>query len=515
MPKSPISVLILYTLPRTSSQGGFVESEAGVLAEVDAVSTALKRHRIPFRSVGVKELMDVPIVLGGADESVVFNLVEGFQQRPEDFNHVPALVRSFGKVCTGNDTPGMVLSLDKWHSKALLQAAGLPCPKAVRIEPGQRLQWTEFFTGPYIVKPTCSDASEGIDNASLVSTGGKKLLSAIQRIHTALKQPAIVEQYIEGRELNISVLWRKNDPLVLPLAEIEFQGYDKDRPRIVGYEAKWLQDSFEYTHTVRVIPAPLPKRVADTIRQMAIAACQTLGCLDYCRVDIRLDKRLNPYILEVNANPDIAPDAGLAAALQAAGIRYDQFIKLTIENALARRPKHGRSKKKEVRRKKAEGGAIRWCEKHDREAVVALLAGTRFFRADEMVIAKEVLDEGIKAGPGGHYQSYVIETAGRVTGWVCFGPTPCTIGSYDIYWIAVDQDLHGQGLGRKLMDFAEADIAAHGGRLSVAETSGRPIYESTRAFYERLGYFQAACIADFYGPGDDKVIFTKVLSPSL
>jgi len=511
MPQHPLSVLVLYTLPRTSAQGGFVESEAGVLAEVDAISTALKTLQIPFRSIGVRELTDVPVVLGGADESVVFNLVEGFQRRPEDFNHVPALVRSFGKACTGNDTPGMVLSLDKWHSKALLQAAGLPCPMAVQVERDQRLPRADLFRGPYIVKPTCSDASEGIDNASLVSTGGKKLLSAIQRIHASLKQPAIVEQYIEGRELNISVLWRKKKPLVLPLAEIEFQGFDKDRPRIVGYEAKWLQDSFEYTHTVRVIPAPLPKRVADKIRQMAVAACRTLGCLDYCRVDFRLDKQLNPYILEVNANPDISPDAGLAAALQAAGIRYEQFVKLTIDNALARLP--GKVKTS-VKRKAHKAGdlAVRWCEKQDREAVVALLAGTRFFRPDEMVIAKEVLDEGIKAGPGGHYQSYVIETSGRIGGWVCFGPTPCTISSYDVYWIAVDKDLHGQGLGRRLMDFAEADIAARGGRLSVVETSSRPAYEPTRAFYERLGYSQAACIADFYGPGDDKVVFTKSLS---
>ena len=76
----------------------------------------------------------------------------------------------------------------------------------------------------------------------------------------------------------------------------------------------------------------------------------------------------------------------------------------------------------------------------------------------------------------------------------------------------MDKDLHGQGLGRRLMDFAEADIAARGGRLSVVETSSRPAYEPTRAFYERLGYSQAACIADFYGPGDDKVVFTKSLS---
>jgi ribosomal protein S18 acetylase RimI-like enzyme len=143
--------------------------------------------------------------------------------------------------------------------------------------------------------------------------------------------------------------------------------------------------------------------------------------------------------------------------------------------------------------------------------VVALLAETQFFRPDEMTIAKEVLDEGIQGGPASHYQSYVAQAAGRVVGWVCFGPTPCTVGTFDVYWIAVDKTCQGQGLGKRLMGFAESKIAACGGRLAVAETSGREGYRPTRVFYEKLGYKAAAPIADFYAPGDDKVVFTKVL----
>jgi len=511
MPRRPIAVLVLYTVPRTSVQGGHVESEAGVLAELDAVAAALKRLRIPFRSVGVREWADVPVVLGGADESVVFNLVEGFHHHPEDFNYVPALTRSFGKACTGNDTPGMIVSLDKWQSKTLLQAAGLPCPRAVLVEPGHRLQRANLFPGPYIVKPVCADASEGIDGDSLVATGDKTLLSAIRRVHEQLQQPAIVEQFIEGRELNVSVIRQRDRLVVLPLAEIEFRGFGDDRPRIVGYQAKWVQDSFEYSHTVRVIPASLPKAVANKVRQWAVAACLATGCCDYCRVDFRLDRRLNPYILEVNANPDISPDAGFAAALQAAGIRTEQFVKLAIDNALDRLPKKVKTPAKS--KAPATGGpAIRWCQRQDREAVVTLLAETRFFRPDEMVIAKEVLDAGIKDGPSGHYQSYVVETSGRVVGWVCYGHTPCTVGSFDVYWIAVDKDCQGQGLGRRLMEFVELHIADQGGRLAILETSGRDVYRPTRAFYERLGYRLAASIGDFYGPGDDKVVFTKVVA---
>jgi D-alanine-D-alanine ligase len=502
-----VSVLILYNEPRKQG-AGFAESDAGVLAEVGAVGAALKRLKLPYRSIGVRDLTSIPMVLGGADEPVVFNLVEGFQHHPEDLNYVPALVRSFGKACTGNDTPGMVLSLDKWQTKALLTAAGMPCPKAVLIEPGKGVPGASLFPGPYIVKPVSADASEGIDNASLVGTSRRRLQEAVHRVHQQLGQPAIIEQFIEGRELNISVIWPRGKPRVLPLAEIEFRDFGEDRPRIVGYEAKWLQGSFEYSHTVRVIPARLPAKVAGQVRRLAVSACRILGCTDYCRVDFRLDGRLNPYILEVNANPDIAPDAGFAAALQAAGIRYEQFVRETIQTALARMPKRPRVSVRSEARPTGDQ-VIRWCTQQDRDAVVALLAGTQFFRPDEMVIAKEVLDAGIKDGPSGHYQSYVIATSGRVGGWVCFGPTPCTLGTFDVYWIAVDPASQGQGLGKKLMAFAEAKIAACGGRLAVAETSGRQVYQSTRAFYERLGYRAATRIADFYGPGDDKVVFSK------
>ncbi|MBP8303081.1 MAG: GNAT family N-acetyltransferase [Phycisphaerae bacterium] len=504
------TVLILYTLPRTARQGGFAESEAGVLEEVGAVTAALQRFRIPCRSVGVKELADVPVVLSGADERVVFNLVEGFWVRPHEFNYVPAVARAMGKACTGNDTPGMILSLHKGQAKALLEAAGLPCPKGIQVDPGQRVRSAGLFAGPYIVKPCSADASEGIHSASLVPRAGRRLDAAVRRIHESLHQPALVESFVDGREINVSVLWRRGQPHVLPPAEIEFRDYGKGRPRIVGYEAKWLRDSFEYDHTVRVVPAPLAKSAAHEVRRLAVEACRVLGCLDYCRVDFRLDRRGSPTILEVNANPDLAPDAGFAAALHAGGIRYEQFIRLTVENALARAPRKPKVRAQPARR---AGGnrAIRWTQEGDREAVVGLLVGTQFFRPDEVTIAKEVLDEAIQGGPAGHYQSFVIETEGRVAGWVCWGPTPCTIGSFDVYWIAVRKDCQGQGLGAELMGFAERQIAAQGGRLAVVETSGREAYEPTRAFYERLGYGQAARIAGFYGPGDDKVVFTKTL----
>ncbi|OPZ31606.1 MAG: putative acetyltransferase [Lentisphaerae bacterium ADurb.BinA184] len=155
--------------------------------------------------------------------------------------------------------------------------------------------------------------------------------------------------------------------------------------------------------------------------------------------------------------------------------------------------------------------AIRWSQPTDRDAILALIRDTGFFRDDEIEIAREVLDDALRDGPSGDYQSYTALLAGRPVGWVCFGHTPCTIGTYDIYWIAVDRGEQGKGIGRALLQDAESRIAGLGGRISVLETSGRGLYDSTRGFYLKLGYIEEARLREFYAPGDDKVVYTKRL----
>ena len=515
MPRRKTSVLILFNEPKLSGRdGAFAESEAGVWAEVQAVSRALDALKIAYRAVGVRHFGDLPAVLSASDEPVVFNLIEGFWSDPGQAALVPTVVASFGKACTGSDTPGLLLSLDKWQSKTMLTAAGLPAPKGLIVPVGQSVSARDLFDGPYIVKPVQMDASEGIDKTSIVRRRGKALNEVVHRIHERMAQPAIIEQFIEGRELNISVIRRKGVPEVLPLAEIDFSAFEAGRPRIVGYEAKWLEDSFEFKNTPRIIPAPLPKRLTRQICDLAVRACQALRCFDYCRVDFRLDQDDRPYILEVNANPDISPDAGLAAALETAGISYKAFVKLTIDSAVKRRSQrrvrathHLPSRVTDNRQPTAI--CIRWCRPEDRQVVLSFLADTGFFRPDEIDVAREVLDSALAEGPKGHYRSFVAEVDRETVGWVCYGPTPCTIGTYDIYWIGVSSAWQGRGIGRALTAFAEQEIRKHGGRLFVVETSGRETYTPTRRFYEALGYREAACIPDFYGPGDPRVIFVK------
>ncbi|OHB48751.1 MAG: hypothetical protein A2Y10_06480 [Planctomycetes bacterium GWF2_41_51] len=154
---------------------------------------------------------------------------------------------------------------------------------------------------------------------------------------------------------------------------------------------------------------------------------------------------------------------------------------------------------------------IRKAAAADQSVVMDIIVRTNFFRAVEFDIAREVFEDAILLNPGCNYQSYVAEIESKVVGWVCFGETPCTIGTYDIYWIAVDPDYQKQHIGSQLLTFAEKEIASQKGRLSVIETSGSEKYKSTQQFYIKNGYHQAACVDDFYAPADPKLIFTKVI----
>ncbi len=149
----------------------------------------------------------------------------------------------------------------------------------------------------------------------------------------------------------------------------------------------------------------------------------------------------------------------------------------------------------------------------DPEAIRALVAATGFFSDEEVGIAAELARERLERGPASGYELILAEAGDRLLGYACYGRIPCTEASWDLYWIAVHPDAQGGGLGRRLLAAAEERVAAAGGAAVYAETSGRPQYGPTRAFYRRCGYDTAAVLTDFYAPADDKHIFVKRLSP--
>lgn len=147
----------------------------------------------------------------------------------------------------------------------------------------------------------------------------------------------------------------------------------------------------------------------------------------------------------------------------------------------------------------------------DIESIRAITEGTGFFRPDEVDVAVELVQERLVKGESSGYHYWFAEVGGELAGYVCYGPTPCTIGSFDLYWIVVGSAFQGRGLGTRLMNRCELSAVKMGcGRMYV-ETSGKEQYQPTRRFYEKAGYFQAAVLSDFYDIGDAKIIFQKNL----
>lgn len=145
----------------------------------------------------------------------------------------------------------------------------------------------------------------------------------------------------------------------------------------------------------------------------------------------------------------------------------------------------------------------------DAARVAAITSASGLFRADEIPVALEVMTGAAAANPD--YDGLAAELDSELVGWIAWGPTPCTLGTWDLYWLAVDPLHHGAGIGRALVTAME-DRLRPTARLIVVETAGRDDYAGTRAFYEALGYHQAARLPDFYAPGDDQVVYLKYLT---
>ena len=508
------AVLILYNEPRGSRADTPVinaESDAGVLAEVAQVGQALTDLGVGYRTVSVRSLRDVGRTLAASPEPCIVNLVESLDGSADDACAVPAVCTALGKACTGSDTGCQLLALDKWQSKCALRAAGVPVPDAVVVPPGIAPAPGATPAPPIIVKPLCADASEGIDAGSVLTdpTTVETLGMRVRGIHQTLNQAALVEQYVDGRELNVSILERKGELTVLPLAEIDFSAFAAGKPRIVDYRAKWIEDSFEFINTPRRIPADIDDATAQRVRDVARAAWKCLGCRDYARIDMRLSAAGEPFVIEVNPNPDISPDAGFAAALQAGGICFADFIRGLLENAgLALT----RPSATTCDGKCGDGLQVQWSLPRERDAILELVEATGVFRSHEIDVAREVLDDALAAGQGGHYQSYTALVDGNAVGWACFGPAPCTSGTFELYWLAVSPACRGRGVGRALLGPVEASVRSREGRRIVVETSSRSEYAPAHHFYQRHGYRKVSTVPDFYEDGDDKLIYAKTTS---
>jgi D-alanine-D-alanine ligase len=188
---------------------------------------------------------------------------------------------------------------------------------------------------PWIVKPVREDASHGIAAASVVADR-KAMQARVAYVLERYKQPALVEEYVDGREFNVSILGTGEGARALPLAEIDFSRLPPGAPRVLTYEGKWDEASPEYRGTM---PKPVDEAdpgLLEAVRRTALLAYRALGLRDYGRVDLRVDAKRGPLVIDVNPNPDVSPGAGLALAAARGGLSHARLVAEILEAAAAR-----------------------------------------------------------------------------------------------------------------------------------------------------------------------------------
>lgn len=310
-----------------------VSADQLIATTVDAVASELEAEGNVVLRVAVGPNAQWIERLRRARVDFVFNLCESVDGVAALEPPVIAVLELLNIPHSGSSSWTTALCLRKHIVNGLLEGAGLPVPRFTVVRRGGSIPSVGF---PAICKPAAEDASIGVEQRSVVRTTRQ----LTERVGAMLERwdEVLVQRYVEGREVNVGIL----GDATLPIAEIDFGRMPKGMWRIVTYRSKWETGSDEDIGSAPRCPARLPVGVATQLRRVAIAAWRLAGGAGYGRVDFRIDERGRPWILEVNANPDIAPDAGLARMARVAGIDYGALVRRVCELGL-QRARHGGS----------------------------------------------------------------------------------------------------------------------------------------------------------------------------
>jgi len=307
------------------------------IEEYEQMAKRLCKKGIEAYTINIKD--DIDILLKNIKKNkpdVIFNFVEIYKDNARLEMNVVGLLELLGIPYTGAPPMALANCQSKVLAKRLLNAVGIRTPRFIVVRREQK-NYKHELNFPLIVKPAFEDASAGIENESIVYNN-KDLKARINYVLIHFLQPALVEEFIEGRELNVAVMG-DSEPFALPISEIDFTEMPDHLHNIVSYQAKWDVHHESYHKTIPICPAPLPKRIERKAKEIAIKAFKTMMCRDYARVDIRLSKDNKLYVLEVNPNPDLTEGAGFMRSAETNGYSYTTALKKIIELAWKRRKK--------------------------------------------------------------------------------------------------------------------------------------------------------------------------------
>ena len=336
----PDTVLVLYNTDYDEE----LKTESG--ADVSAVEQAAEAVRVAVAAAGFSSDIcgvhgdDLDVVfrrLVDNPPDLVFNLVESMRGTTRNEPLMPALLEMLEIPFTGPGPLPLRLCLDKDRARAILASAGVRIPQGFIIKEASDLEGVGLagFEFPMFVKLSREDASIGI-NSSNVAADASELSRRARELLDQYKQPVVAERFIEGREVNVTVVGNAGALEILPLHEIDFGAMPDGSPHIISYAAKWDEAHPDYAGT---LPVPLRDKspeLAAAIESAAKAAFVALELADFARVDLRIDSAGHAYVIDVNPNCDLSPDAGVARAAAAGGLDYPMLIGRICEIAWRR-----------------------------------------------------------------------------------------------------------------------------------------------------------------------------------
>ena len=304
-----------------------------------AIARALMEtgHTVELTGVHGIEVYDVLARVSREKPDLLFNLCESMDGDPRNEPTFAGLLDLFRIPYTGADLLALASCLYKQRTKDILLAQGVPTPPYRYLRTPAELDdpGLEALDYPWFVKLAHEDASLGITEANVVHSAAE-LRARSRELMTEFHEGVIAERYVEGREVNVTLLGSGERVEVLPLHEIDFAAMPADRPKIVSYAAKWDENHVDYAGTKPVPLRGLSDAVRAEIERVSRAAWAAVELRDYGRVDLRVDADGIPWVIDVNPNPDISPDAGVARAAAAAGLSYPQMVDRIAQLALAR-----------------------------------------------------------------------------------------------------------------------------------------------------------------------------------